>query len=148
MNQNQANKVVNSVVPESITSASGTVTNTVDCSGWDYCQIYVIFGAIGATATALKIQEADDNSTWSDVVGTRVGTDTDMAGAATSLPGGSQANGVYRFDIDCRNRKRYLQPIVTAGAGATLVSAVAVLSRGAIGPHRVSDTGATDVMRV
>jgi hypothetical protein len=146
MNQNQANKVVNSVVPESITSASGTVTNTVDCKDWDYCQIYVIFGAVGAAVAALKIQEADDNSTFTDVVGTRVGTDTDMAGAATTLP--STANVVFRFDVDCRNRKRYLKPIVTAGAGATLVSAIAVLSRGAIGPHVVADTGATDVMRV
>jgi len=144
----QATKVVNSVAPASVDGASATIANTVDCKGWDYCQFYVGFGVIGATATALKIQESDDDATWTDVVGTRVGTDTDMDGAATSLPGAGQADGVYRFDLDCRKRKRYLQPIVTAGAAATLIGALAVLSRGAIGPHQASDTNATDVMRV
>lgn len=145
----QATKVFQSAAPQVKNNGNALVTS-VDTAGWDYVEFHFSLGATDIALTALKLQEADDNSTFSDVVGTRVGTDNDMSGAATTLPSATGDNTIYILSIDVRKRKRYLQPVITVGNGTTgaNVACNAVLSRGSIEPHQASDRGAAAVMRV
>lgn len=147
-------KAVVAIAPISASGAAFTST-VIDTLGFAYLEIEVTFGLIGADVTALKVQEADakTNATTltsgADVSGTVVATDTNDAGGATAFPVGTTDNGkIWKFEIDLRGRKRYQQIQVTAGAGATLCSAIAHLSRGAQVPTLAADKGAAAVLRV
>lgn len=146
----QATKVSQVLPPAAAVNNASASPNSVDCAGWDYCEFHVSLGATDIALTALKLQEADDNSTFSDVVGTRFGTDTDMSGNASTLPTATSDDSMYIISVDSRKRKRYLKPVITVGNGTTgaFLAVEAVLSRGAIGPHQASDRGAAEVLRV
>lgn len=145
-------KVVQAISPVSVNGA-GFVSNVIDTLGFDHCTFDAAFGAIGAAVAALKVQESDaiTNSTTlnggADVVGLRVGTDTNDDGTASALPVGGDANKTWRFEIDLRGRKRYLQIQCTAGAGATLLAALARLRQGENEPTSASQKGVNAVLR-
>jgi hypothetical protein len=146
-------KVFNAINPASANGGAFT-SNVIDTLGFDFLEIWAAFGSIGANVSALKVQEADakTNSTTltsgADVAGTVVGTDTNDAGGATTLPVGTTDNGkVWKFEIDLRGRKRYIQVQCTAGAGATLLAAVAELGRASQVPTTAADKGAAAVMK-
>ena len=92
----------------------------VDRSVYEYAVIRVTIGATDVALTALKLQESDDNSTFTDVPG------TDFSVAPLSLPTSGNGNTLWEFQVDLRGgRKRYLKPVVTIGNG-TLGAFVAV----------------------
>jgi hypothetical protein len=116
-------KVVASVPASVGTSA---VTLTIDSLGYDYASVSVMRASNASTAFAsvLKIEESDDNSSYSNVTGFVGGTDfaipavTDTASAA-----------IVKLDVDTKARKRYLKVTATPAVSVnTLVSAR--LSRG------------------
>jgi hypothetical protein len=96
-----------------------------DRAGFDYAVIRVTLGATDIGLTALKLQESDDNSTFTDVPG------TDFSVSPLSLPTSSNGDTLWEFQIDLRGRKRYLKPLVTVGSGTSgaFVSASAELFR-------------------
>lgn len=98
-----------------------TVTSaSLDRSGYEYAVIRVMLGATDVGLTALKLQESDDNSTFTDVPG------TDFSVSPLSLPTSSNGNTLWEFQVDLRGgRKRYLKPVITVGNG-TLGAFVAV----------------------
>jgi hypothetical protein len=119
--QNQ--KVVASV-PTSV--GSSAVTLTIDTLGFDHASVTVMRASNASTAFAsvLKIEESDDNSSYSNVAGLVGGTDftipvvSDTASAA-----------VVKLDVDTKAKKRYLKVTATPAVSVnTVVSAR--LSRG------------------
>lgn len=147
-------KLVQAISPVSINGAAAT-SNVIDRSGFNYLEFIVQFGSIGANVATLKVQESDAISSGTalnggvDVVGTRVGTDAKDDGAASALPvAATDNNKNWKFEIDLKGRKRYLQVQVTAGAGATLVAGLAKVSQAENVPTLAADKGAAAVMRV
>lgn len=147
-------RIEQAISPVSINAAAAT-SNVTDTLGYRYLVYEVAFGSIGASATVLKVQESDAKTSGTalnggvDVTGAVVGTSTNDDGAASALPVATTDNNkTWRFEIDLKGRKRYLQVQVTAGAGATLVCALARLGRAEEVPTKAAKKGAKEVLRV
>jgi len=88
-------------------------------------------------AIALKLQEGDTTSSYSDVtafVGGGVG------GFTIPTPGNTTDTNVVRFDVDLRGRDRYLNVYATPQAASVIASNVR-LSKGESGPDSAADKG-------
>lgn len=118
------NEKVAASVPTSV--GSSAVTLTIDTLGYDYSSVSVMRASNASTvfASVLKIEESDDNSSYSNVTGLVGGTDftipvvSDTASAA-----------VVKMDVDTKAKKRYLKVTATPAVSVnTVVSAR--LSRG------------------
>ena len=145
MRQLQDVRVFNHIAPISLQNATGAIANDIDTLGYGGGDLLIIctLGVTGGTFTALKVQESDDDSSYSDVSGTTVGTSTDIDGAATDLPDGTGDDaGTYIFHIPLtESRKRYFNVVATANNdGAMLFSCSAVLAAAG----KVSVTDLTD----
>ena len=87
-------------------------------------RILFILGATDTTFTTLKVQGTDDDPTgsptWHDLVGTRYGTDNDVDGIATTLPGTGSDNNVYGWLINANsgNYRYYRVEAVTSSTGS------------------------------
>jgi len=129
----QMEKVV-AAVPTAV--GSSAVTLTIDSLGYDYASVTVLRASNASTvfASVLKVEESDDNSTFSNVTGLLGGTDftipvvSDTASAA-----------IVKLDVDTKARKRYLKVTATPAVSVnTVVSAR--LSRGDA-PTTASEAG-------
>jgi len=99
--------------------ATGTSAN-IDTLGVDYVTIDIAATTQSASTqagspTTLKIQECDTTvvTSFADVVGFRGGSAT--ATNVDFVVGIGKTTGVnaYKFNVDCRSRKRYLNVVVT-----------------------------------
>lgn len=89
-----------------------TVTANIDTLGCDYAEIDVILGTANTTSnkpSTLKLAECDTTvvTDFANITGYVGGTDFTVVAADTANP------NIYRFNIDCRHRKRYLKVTVT-----------------------------------
>jgi hypothetical protein len=101
-------------------AASATFSHEIDCAGFKYASIDVVYSPFTATtaayASVLKIQESDaSGSNQADVSGLSV---TAGAGATT----GASVGAVARFNIDLRGRKRYLTVVTSPGNTVAITS--------------------------
>lgn len=134
------------LVPASANAGSWTGL-VIDTAGYDYCDIVIAFGVVGADATALKVQESDavTNGTTlnggADVTGLVFGTSTTAFGVASTLPTtATDAQTPQHFRINLIGRKRYLKVTATAGAAATLAGGIFCLSRSEEMPNTQVET--------
>lgn len=134
----QNHKVV-AELPTAAVGSTATATLTIDCLGYDHASVTVLRASNASTvfANAVKVEESDDNSSYSNV--------TALVGGGTggfSIPAVSNTNAtsVLKFDIDTRAKKRYLKVSYTPGATAT-VAMVARLGRAEESPVSNSDAG-------
>jgi hypothetical protein len=131
-------RVFNHSAPISLNNATSAITNVIDTvsmNGGDLAVI-VTLGATAGNFSALKVQESDDNSSYSDVTGCVVATSLDIDGGATDLPDGTGDDaGTYLFHIPLTaSRKRYFKVVATEdNTGATLFSVVAIVTPNASG---------------
>jgi hypothetical protein len=109
-------------------TAAGTVTSSViDTLGFDWASID-IWGTTQAASTqagspsVLKLQESDNTtaSNFVDIVGFRGGSATAtnvdfLVGFSTTLT----AVPSYKFNVDCRARKRYLSLVISPATSQT-----------------------------
>jgi hypothetical protein len=100
-------KTVVSLLGTGVTNGA-TVTANIDRRGFDYVSIDVVMGTADVTSnnpSVLKIAESDDTvvTNFANVSGLVGDTDFTIAAADTSNP------NVYRLNIDCKARKRYLK---------------------------------------
>lgn len=145
----------NAIPPGAIVDNAAFTSNVIDTVGYDRALILVTLGALDIAVAALKVQEADAKSSataltsGADVTGLVFGTSNTIAGSASTLPAATDDNKVYAFEIDLRNRKRYLQVALTGGDGAagSYASAVAILSKGETIPVTASDRGCGQILR-
>lgn len=102
-------------------SVSGTVNGTgVDTAGFDEALAIFDCGTITASGTLdVKIQESDNNSTF-----------TDVSGAAFSQKTPSNDEAIYSGRIKCDgSRKRYLRAVAVQATAAALASVSFVLGK-------------------
>lgn len=144
-------KWVSVTPPAAIVDNASYTTGEIDTAGWDYCTVICYLGATDIAMTALAVTESDTSgSGHANVTGLVYGTSTNIAGSTSSLPSATDDNKFFVFQIDLRNRKRYLDVTATAGNGTagTYATIFACLSRGKILPDTAAEAGAADILRV
>lgn len=136
-------KLVAITPPAAIVDDASLTTTSVDCKGFSFARIFVYLGATDIAMAALKVQESDNDSDYSDVTGLIFGTSYKDTGAASTLPSATDDNKFFVFDVDLRGRKRYLDLTATCGNGSTgtYVCAWAELYRGEITPANAAAAG-------
>lgn len=136
-------KKVNAIRPAAILDDASATGQTIDCLGFNYCEITAMLGATDIAMTALKVQESDDDSSYSDVTGLVYGTSTNDAGSTSTLPSATSDNGLFGFMIDLRGRKRYLKLVATFGDGTAggYIAALANLTRASQGKATATAAG-------
>jgi hypothetical protein len=125
---------------ENLTAAQ-THTLTIDTLGYAYVSVDVCQEAWGnagytsqAAFTVLKVEESDNNSSYSNVTAF-VGGGT--GGFTIPTPSSTSADVVVRMDVDCRGKKRYLKVTATPYTTGTVYT-VARLGKGTDGPVSAS----------
>lgn len=104
--------VVQSVAPADL--AATTNGTAVDLLGFDSVAFVVTTGARTASgAFTLKLQESDDNSTFTDVEAGHY-----QAPISGNLPADSTVKVGYR------GFKRYVRPVLTKGSGTSMFASV------------------------
>jgi len=139
------------IAPVAIKDNTSWTTTEIDTLGFDYAEIIVNIGATDIAMAALKVQESETSgSGFADVTGLIMGTSADIDGTTSALPSATDDNTLVIFQIDLRNRMRYLDLVATAGNGTagTYASAVCRLSRCAVTPSDTATFGGETVLRV
>lgn len=146
----QQNKVVNLTPPAAIVDNATLTVAELDTLGWDYCEIFVVLGATDIGITALALLEGDVSGTVAAVTAGAWGTANNHVGAASTLPAATDDNGFFKYEIDLRKRKRYLDLTVTVGNGTSgaYVAVFAILSRGKVAPQTAAEKGCVEVIRI
>lgn len=130
-------KMVSVTPPAAIVNNASFTTAEIDTIGWDYAVVSVYLGATDVALAALKMQESDTaGSGHADITGLVFGTNG-------TLPSATDDNKFFQFCIDLKARKRYLDLVVTMGAGVAggFVAAWCELYRGKTGPQTASQQG-------
>jgi hypothetical protein len=134
MIHSQAEKVV-AAVPGSV--GTSAVTLTIDTLGYDHASVSVLRASNASTAFAsvLKVEQSDDNSSYSDVSGLVGGTDF-------AIPAVSDTSSVavVKLDVDTKAKKRYLKVTATPAVSVNTV-VTARLSRGEVAPATAAEAG-------
>lgn len=111
-------KVIGHIAPGALSASStATVSSVVDTFGYSGGRliITVSLGVIGQPALKCFVQESDDNSTYTTVIGS---TDTDVDGASGVQVTADDDQTEVVFDIPLiGSRKRYFQVNYTTGSG-------------------------------
>lgn len=126
------------------TASSGTATLTIDRLDYDHASISVMRASNSVTtfATILKVQESDDNSSFSDVTAL-VGGGT--GGFTIPTVSNTSAAAIVKLDVDCRARKRYLKVLYTPTT-AVNVAIEARLARPHVSPASAADAGCIGIV--
>jgi len=135
MIQNTISKKVQSVWPQARINNAAVTCASVDRRGFDYAVIRLALGATDVALTTLKLQESDDNSTFTDITG------ADFSISPLSLPTNASSNTLWEWQVDLRGtRKRYLRPAITIGNGSlgAFVSVTVELSRAEQAPYNAT----------
>jgi hypothetical protein len=138
MKQHENDKVV-LAMPAGVTGSSETATLTIDTKGYDHASVTVLRAANANTvfASILKVEESDDNSSYTNVtalVGGGVGGFTIPGATVTTVA------SAVKMDIDTRSKKRYLKVSCTPTT-AVNVAIAARLSRAEVSPTSASEAG-------
>ncbi len=146
----QEKKFVNMMPPGAIKDNTSWAVTELDCLGWDYCEILVILGATDKALTALTLLEGDVSGTMAAVAAGTWGTANNSAGAASTLPSATDDNKIFKFELDLRKRKRYLDLTITIGDGTAggYLAVLAILSRGRVTPSSAAEAGCQEIIRI
>jgi hypothetical protein len=110
-----------------------TASGIIDTLGYDWATIDIIAttaDVVSNKPTVCKLQEADDTNATSFADITAFATPT-IPNANTAATAVLQNN--YKFNVDCRARKRYLQPVYSPATTQT-VTILANLGRAEAAP--------------
>lgn len=110
-----------------------TASGIIDTLGYDWATIDIIAATADVVSnkpTVCKLQEADDTNATSFADITAFATPT-IPNANTAATAVLQNN--YKFNVDCRGRKRYLQPVYSPQT-TQVVTILANLGRGEQSP--------------
>jgi len=143
-------KLVSMIGPDAVVDNTTWTSSAVDCRGYNHARLVFYVGATDIALSALSVQESDNDSDYSDVDGTVVGTDIALDGSASDLPSATDDDKFWVFDIALQGRKRYLKFAATAGDGTTgtYAAAWAELYRPDIAPNTTAEMGAAEHLNV
>lgn len=133
-------------LPSAAVGSTATATLTIDTLGYDHASVTVLRAGNATTvfANVLKVEESDDNSSYSNV--------TALVGGGTggfTIPAASSSTSttnIIKMDIDCKAKKRYLKVSYTPGVSAT-VGIVARLGRGEVAPVTASEANVAAIVK-
>lgn len=104
----------------SITNGGTFTSSNIDTLGIDWLTIDVrastqAASTLAGAPTVLKLQESDSTSatTFVDIVGSRLGTATGTNVDQIINVGLTSGVNTYKFNIDCRARKRYINVVIS-----------------------------------
>jgi len=125
-------KYVNAIPPAAALDNTSATTNSVKVAGFAKAAFIIALGATDIAVTALKVQESDDDSSYSDVTGAIFGTSTNSAGSTSSLPTATSDNNLYAIFVNLQGRKKYLKLVATFGDGSVggYIQATCILGGG------------------
>jgi len=147
----QNTKFVSVTPPGAIVDDDSYTTAEIDTLGFDYATIIVYLGATDIAMAALKVTESDTSASGhADVTGLVFGTSANIAGSTSALPSATDDNSFQIFEIDLKNRKRYLDVVATAGDGSTgtYATILCILSRAGESVDTAAARGADEILRV
>jgi hypothetical protein len=139
------------IPPQALVDNTSWSATEIDRIGYDYAQVTVIIGALDIALTVLKIQETDATGTsYTDVTGLVFATSINSAGDTSTLPAADDDNKIFKFNIDLRGRKRFLDLVATIDDGSTggYLTAIVDLYRAETGPNTAAEYGASQVLQV
>ena len=142
MIQTTQTKRVQSVWPQARINNAAITCASVDRRAFDYAVVRVAIGATDVGFTTFKLQESDDNSTFTDIAG------ADYSISPLVLPASTNSNTLWEWQVDLRGtRKRYLRPALTIGNGTSgaFVSAQVELFRAEQAPYTATNEGLAGV---
>lgn len=127
-----------------------TASGIIDCMGYDYATIDIIAATadvISNKPSVVKLQEADvtNASSFADISGTVGGTDFTIPNANTAAT--AVVQNVYKFNVDLRARKRYIQPVYSP-LTTQVVTIVANLSKGEEAPITAAKANAMSLAAI
>jgi hypothetical protein len=130
------------------TTNAATASGNIDTLGYDRAEIDVIATSSNDTTnnpSVLKISESNDTvvTNFADVSGAVGDTDFTIPAAYTN----TASDFKVKFNIDLRNRKRYLKVSVSP-VTTQIISAVANLSIGDEGPTSATDANVDALVEV
>jgi len=143
-------KYLEVIAPAAIKDDGAYTTVEIDTLGFDYAEVIFHIGATDIAIATLAMQQSSTSGNgFADITGLIVGTSADIDGTTTVLPSATDDNTLVIFQIDLRDKERYLDLSATAGDGTagTFASAICRLSRAAIQPNTVAEFGGGDVLR-
>jgi hypothetical protein len=141
----QQTKKVQLIWPQARLNNTAITSASVDRKGFNYAAIRVAIGATDIGFTIFKLQESDDNTTFTDIAG------ADFSVSPLSLPASGATDTLWEWQVDLRgSRKRYLKPALTVGNGTSgaFVSVTAELSRAEQAPANATAEGLAGVATV
>lgn len=141
------------IAATSATNAGTATIGPIDLLGADWATIDVwattqSASTQGGSPSVLKLQEADvtNSSSFVDVVGFRGGSATATNVDFVVGVGATAGNGgAYKFNVDARNRKRYLQVAISPTTTQTFYG-VANLGRMEQAPVTASKAGVLNLV--
>ena len=139
----EKSKTVVTLLGTGVTNGA-TVTARVDTLGFKRASVDLILGTANVVSNNPSVLLLKDGDTTAYTSGTTIQTgDTDftIADSDTTNP------NVYRFDVDCRGRRRYLFVGVSPTTTQEAVL-VARLARGEDAPTSTTDLGVVNVVRI
>ena len=129
------------VLPPLTYSAAGTALMSFDRSGFDYCELDVLWGAYATNAaTHAVVSITENDTTVVSNFATFTGSDVHTAWASATL-GGS----VCKFQLDLRKRKRYLAFNFTCSATTVTMGAIAKLTRAGQSHDSATEQSVTNI---
>ena len=151
MNDLHSAKFVQVIAPVAIVDDASWTTLEVDTLDYDFANFVFNLCATDIAMAALKLQHSDTSgSGFADITGANCDGGVDIEGNATALPSATDDGNLIVFQVDLRDKKRYLDLVATAGncAAGTFASATCILTKAAVAPTSVSATGAETIIRV
>lgn len=138
----------------SATNGQTVTSSVIDTLGYDWATIDLIATTQSASTqagspTTLKLQEADvtNATSFGDIVGAR-GASATATNVDFLVPIGVTAgNNNYKFNVDCRARKRYLSLVVAPTTTETF-SAIVNLGRGEQAPVTAAKAGVLSLIEI
>ena len=121
----------------------------VDTKGYDWIQVYWFSGVMGAAMTELKVSSSSTSGgTYSAAL--TCGSSTAVGGSTSTLPAADDDGKIWLFEFPASSVDRFIKLESTTASGATLVTAIAVMSR--LNDGDVTDTatarGAEEILRL
>ena len=129
----QNTKTVN-VIKQGSIATNASATGVIDTLGFDEVAIDVWLDSAASTSNVIgtcKVQECDtSNGTFTDIVALTGGTATSTSvGFVLPTAVSTNVGQVYRLNVDCRGKKRWLKPIVTPPNAALIIGLTATLGK-------------------
>lgn len=106
-----------------ITAAANSVAGKI--------RILLYYGASDTALTVAKLQGSNTNngSDWADISGSIIGTDVDVNGTATTLPGTTSDNHVYGWLVNTNGGAyRYYKVVITTSSAGSAGAQLAVIA--------------------